>query len=153
MIFTATEIFFILFIHWIADFIFQDEKWALGKSKNNYDLTMHVLTYSSIWFGCTLGWWVLNSFIIEAKVNTALLFFAPITFVCHWITDYLTSRIVSKKFANKQFGSAIPNLGAFTVIGFDQLLHYLQLFLTYDFLKNLNLEEVIRNFPELMPLW
>ena len=32
------EILSILGIHWIADFVFQDEKWALGKSKNWNDL-------------------------------------------------------------------------------------------------------------------
>ena len=30
---TLYEIFAILFIHWVADFIFQDEKWALGKAR------------------------------------------------------------------------------------------------------------------------
>lgn len=27
------EIFSIILIHWFADFVMQDEKWALGKSK------------------------------------------------------------------------------------------------------------------------
>lgn len=64
-----------------------------------------------------------------------VLSFVGITFICHTATDYVTSRIVSKKFAKGHYGSAIPNFGAFTIIGFDQILHYIQLFLTYYILK------------------
>jgi hypothetical protein len=61
--------------------------------------------------------------------------FAAITFVIHFATDYVTSRIVKKRFEAKHFGSPIPNLGAFSIIGFDQVLHYTQLFLTYYILS------------------
>lgn len=116
------EIFSIFIIHWIADFIFQDEKWALGKSKNNFDLTTHTIVYSLLWYlpMCMM----LNNFLLP-------LLFVIITFIFHTITDYFTSRIVSKKFAKQEYGSTIPNLGAFSWIGFDQILHYLQLFGTY----------------------
>lgn len=134
--FNLIEIFVIIIVHWIADFICQDEKWALGKSKNWGDLLSHTYTYSIIWvliicilFGYnnptqTTMWYVTHS-----------LAFAFITFIFHTTTDYFTSRIVSKKFANKEYGSSIPNFGAFTIIGFDQILHYLQLFLTYKLLN------------------
>jgi hypothetical protein len=113
-------------IHWIADFVFQDEKWALGKSENTFDLTAHTVTYSMLWYlpMCIM----LNSFLIP-------LIFVLITFITHTTTDYFTSRIVSKKFKNGQYGSAIPNFGAFTIIGIDQVLHYIQLFTTYWLLK------------------
>lgn len=124
------EIFSIFIIHWIADFIFQDEKWALGKSKNWDDLLMHTVTYSMIWIGAGLIWCLFD---IEnaSKIAGYILWFAPITFITHTITDYYTSRIVSKKFAKQEYGSSIPNIGAFSWIGFDQILHYLQLFGTY----------------------
>jgi hypothetical protein len=128
---TLTEIFAILIIHWIADFVFQDEKWALGKSKNWKDLLSHTFTYSIIFFG-------LLSF-MNPLFNVGLTFymgfyFFIITFIAHTITDYFTSRIVSKMFENKRYGSSIPNIGGFTIIGFDQILHYIQLFLTYYYL-------------------
>lgn len=126
---SVVEILTIIFVHWFADFLMQDEKWAIGKSKNNQDLTMHVLMYSTIWF------LVANTYIIGFKANELLYLFAPITFICHWVTDYFTSRIVSKKFANNEYGSPIPNIGAFTIIGTDQFLHYAQLFITYQLLK------------------
>ena len=132
--------FIIVVIHFIADFIFQAEVWATNKSKSNRALLSHTITYSVIWFfGATF---LFNepcdaSPIIGYCVDTIKCFkFAGITFVSHTITDYLTSRVVSKKFANNQYGSPIPNLGAFTIIGFDQVLHYTQLFGTYYLLTN-----------------
>lgn len=122
------EVLGIIIIHWFADFLMQDEKWALGKSKNNDDLFKHVLMYTFIW-------WVAIVILLSPNLYKPLYLFAPITFVCHWITDYFTSRIVSKKFANNQYGSPIPNWGAFTIIGIDQVLHYIQLFVTYYLLK------------------
>jgi hypothetical protein len=140
---TLTEIFAIIIIHFIADFIFQDEKWALGKSKNWNDLLMHTITYSFIWFIIGIVYFFNNADFVNLGLHNDDLFarcviiFPGISFIAHTITDYFTSRIVSKKFANGHYGSSIPNLGAFTVIGFDQLLHYIQLFLTYYFLKTL----------------
>ena len=129
---TLTIVFSIIFIHWVADFIFQAEEWANNKSKNNVALYKHVITYSTIWL-------FISPFLLgitrpdettQWYVYSSILFFM-ITFCCHFITDYVTSRIVSHKFEKKEYGSPIPNTGAFTVIGFDQVLHYIQLFGTY----------------------
>lgn len=122
-------IFVIILTHWVADFIFQDEKWALGKSKNIFDLLDHTFVYSFI-FGL-----VMCFFLGDVNVYYPTLF-AIITLILHTITDYFTSRLVSKKFEKKEYGSSIPNIGAFTYIGFDQLLHYIQLFGTYYILNN-----------------
>lgn len=124
---TLIEIFSIIIIHWIADFIFQDEKWAINKSKNWSSLLNHTYTYTGIWF-IFISWLIVGGF---KTTPLSFLLFLIITFVAHTITDYFTSRIVSRKFERKEYGSPIPNLGAFTIIGFDQVLHYIQLFLTY----------------------
>lgn len=121
---TFYEIFAILLIHGIADFIFQDEKWAVNKSKSVKALLKHTITYSLIWF----------TMLILLPLPKVL-WFVLITFIAHTITDFFTSKVVSKKFARNEYGSAIPNFGAFTCIEFDQLLHYSQLFLTYLYLK------------------
>ena len=133
---TLTEIFTILIVHWIADFVYQDEKWALGKSKNWDDLLKHTITYSVV-IMFSLEFLFLNKFGDSKEDFMDTFIFGSITFIAHTITDYFTSRIVSKRFANKHYGSAIPNLGAFTIIGIDQVLHYVQLFLTYYYLKGL----------------
>lgn len=115
-------VLYIIFVHWVADFIFQDEKWALGKSKNFSDLLAHTSLYGLIWIAAAIPLFPIG---IQAVL------YGGITFIFHTITDYFTSKSVSRKFHNKELGSSIPNLGAFTYIGADQVLHYIQLFLTY----------------------
>ena len=118
----------IVVMHWIADFIFQAEKWSLGKSKAWTPLLKHTVTYSSLWL---IPVWAMTGNLINS------ILFVGITFIAHTITDYFTSRIVSKKFANNYYGSPIPNFGAFSTIGFDQVLHYLQLILSWHCLFGL----------------
>ena len=120
-----TFIFIILITHFIADFIMQDEKWATTKSTSVQSLTIHVGVYALAWI---IPSWYLLSY--------NWVWFVLTTFIFHWFTDFFTSKIVKKKFDNKHYGSPVPNLGAFTVIGFDQLLHYSQLFITYNILKS-----------------
>ncbi len=124
------EIFSIIFIHWIADFVLQTHKQAQGKSKNWGDLLAHTFTYSSLWIfvSClligyanktqTTQWYVIHSFL-----------FGLITFITHTITDYFTSRLNSKLWAKGD----VHNF--FVSVGFDQVLHYVQLFTTYYILK------------------
>jgi len=126
---SLTEIFSIIIIHWFADFVMQDEKWALGKSKNMKDLLTHTYCYSLIWLIIGMIMQIINKG--EFYSPWSVLLFVLITFICHTITDYFTSRIVAKKFAKQEYGSTIPNTGAFTIIGIDQVLHYIQLFGTY----------------------
>lgn len=108
------EIFSILGIHWFADFVCQTDEQAKGKSKNWNDLLNHTMTYSGIWI-------VLYPF-METGMTTC---FIIITFICHTITDYFTSRINSKLWKDGKTHLF------FVSIGFDQILHYIQLFLTY----------------------
>lgn len=115
---------FIIIIHYIADFIFQAEEWAINKSKSLGSLLSHTLTYSLV----TL---ILSLFLLHFKYGVTLLLYTGINFISHTIIDFVTSKIVSKKFENNQLGSDIPNLGAFSVIGFDQVLHYTTLFISY----------------------
>lgn len=131
---TIFEVLTILSIHWIADFVFQDEKWATTKSHSIKSLLAHTLTYSVIWMVfCSL--FLLTGYLFDItafKLNVIkLIYFILTTFIIHTITDYFTSKIVSRKFKNNELGSPIPNLGAFSIIGFDQVLHYFQLFITY----------------------
>lgn len=146
--FTLTQIFGIIVIHWFADFVIQTDKQAKGKSKNWKDLLSHTFTYSITFFG-------LLSF-LNPLFNIGLTFyfgfyFFLITFICHTITDYFTSRLNSKlfpkffelKMSNNAYVDneiiAFPKSkfklhNFFVSIGFDQVLHYIQLFLTFYFL-------------------
>lgn len=113
----------ILILHWISDFLLQSDDMALNKSKSNKWLTRHIAVYSFLWFVASL-------FFASATNNIWFMLFWPITFVCHWITDYFTSRLNSKLWAEKK------THWFFVSVGFDQILHYIQLFVTYLILRN-----------------
>ena len=116
-------IFSIIIIHWFADFVLQTHWQATNKSKDNEALTLHVLSYSTVWL------LVANVYSIITGNYLVLVFFPIITFICHWVTDYFTSRLNAKLWAKGD----IHNF--FVSIGFDQVLHYVQLFLTFYFLS------------------
>jgi uncharacterized membrane protein YkgB len=120
--FNIYEILGILFIHWFADFVLQTDKQAKGKSKNWTDLINHTYVYSMVWMiiGCILY--------LTNLINFNFPLFALITWITHTITDYFTSRLNSKLWEENKTHSF------FVSIGFDQWLHYLQLFLTYYYL-------------------
>ena len=120
---TLLQIFVVIFFHWVADFLLQNTEMATNKSKSNYWLTKHVkaymfgilpITFFIIQFGNAtilgaLAWWLLNGGL-------------------HWCTDYLTSRWTSKLYAQQKF-YGFPAF--FSVIGLDQVIHYVCLFGTY----------------------
>jgi uncharacterized membrane protein YkgB len=120
--FNIYEILGILFIHWFADFVLQTDKQAKGKSKNWTDLINHTYVYSMVWMiiGCILY--------LTNLINFNWPLFTLITWITHTITDYFTSRLNSKLWEESKTHSF------FVSIGFDQWLHYLQLFLTYYYL-------------------
>jgi hypothetical protein len=122
-------IFVVLLTHWVADFILQTDKQAKGKSKNWSDLLEHTSTYGIVWIfvSCLLIGYITKSQPTQWYVIHALLF-GLITFICHTLTDYFTSRLNAKLWAKGD----VHNF--FVSIGFDQVLHYVQLFLTLYFL-------------------
>lgn len=130
---SITILFAILIIHWVADFVLQTDEEAKGKSKNWLDLINHTLTYSVIWLIFLLPYSTLLWF--DGKIYFSGVFLIPfsffvITFLCHTITDYYTSRVNSGLWAEGKTHDF------FVAIGFDQLLHYFQLVLTYYYLMN-----------------
>ena len=116
-------VLFILFLHWIADFVLQTDKQAKGKSKNWDYLLSHTAIYSTVFLFTG----------ILLSVNKAELFsvfyFSLITFICHAIIDYFTSRLNSRLWANGEVHYF------FVSVGFDQFLHFAQLLITYELLK------------------
>lgn len=111
-------------VHYVADFILQDGSWATNKWTSIKDLTLHVMVYTFAWVIPSYMFLGLNS-----------CWFLIITFICHWITDFFTSKVNHKLAESKNFGGKIPNLGLFSMIFFDQLLHIGQIFLTYHLLS------------------
>lgn len=94
-------------------------------------LVNHTLTYSLVTFvGMIFIFYKFTNYNFGGAIAASFLF-SLATFAFHTTTDYFTSKVVSRMFKEKKYGSPIPNLGAFSMIGFDQVLHYTQLFLTY----------------------
>ncbi len=110
----------IIICHWLFDFVFQNAWMAINKSKNNKALILHTALY-------TVGWICPMTILLGPIAGH----FLVITFVLHTITDYITSRITTKLYlAGKRHKF-------FVMIGFDQVLHLLQLILTYYLLNKL----------------
>lgn len=133
--------FILLLIHYIGDFLLQDEKTARNKSTDHVVLLKHSINYTLVYF-LFFGLWCAyqNHFgsttVLDMGWELKTWLFFPIIFLTHFMTDLISSRIVKKKFDNLEFYSPIPNLGAFSIIGLDQLIHFGTLFLTYYALTN-----------------
>lgn len=126
----------ILFVHWIADFVVQTDKQAKEKSSNNWQLTRHVGSYTLCFYiAFALFAAYQNHFghlsASDLGLDPTICFFFPITFVCHWITDYVTSRINAILWRDKRVHLF------FVSVGFDQFIHFAQLLITFKILSNL----------------
>jgi hypothetical protein len=115
-------ILIILFLHWVADFVMQSNKMAVGKSSNWEDLLNHTVLYS-----CVMT--IFSIIYAVATESWGMLFFGPITLICHTATDYFTSRLNAKLWQKEK------RWEFFVSIGFDQYLHYVQLLLSFYFLS------------------
>lgn len=109
-------------IHWIADFVLQSDSIAKAKSTCHVALIAHAFEYALVW--------LLPIFVcfVATGQDNRLEFFMPITFILHGAQDYFTSRL------NSRLWSEGRTHVFFVAIGFDQLLHLTQLYLTFYFL-------------------
>jgi len=114
------QIIILLFIHWVADFLFQTKDMATNKSKSNMWLFTHVSTYTTVYGAVGLFFFP----------PMQVIGFCAATFFFHFITDYFTSRLTSKLYAAKKY-YGFPSF--FSVIGGDQWLHFVQLILCYTY--------------------
>ena len=113
------NLIFILFIHWLADFVFQTNKMATNKSKSLKWLSVHVLTYTNITY--------IGFMIITEQVSLFFIVVFFYIFITHWIVDLVTSKINAKLWDNKKVH------WFFVSIGFDQWIHFVSLILLYSF--------------------
>lgn len=116
MPFTATLL--IIAVHWIADFLLQN-KWMAENKSSSWEA---LLTHTGVYTLVITALWLLLGLILPTGHVIILL---AITFIVHTAIDFVTSRA----------GLRVWNSGKtrtfFNIIGFDQLLHYFQLYTTY----------------------
>lgn len=99
-------------MHFVSDFIFQNDKMAINKSSSNKWLSIHIVAYSAPFIVFGLKY---------AAVNAA----------AHFITDYISSRMTTalwKKQKRHWF---------FVVIGADQAVHMTCLIATIPMMRPL----------------
>jgi hypothetical protein len=113
-------VLYLIFAHWVADFLCQTHYMSINKSKSNPVLLMHTGVY-------TLVMLLAAVFLLELSVSD-LLIFGWITFIAHTITDYFTSRLNSNLWKEGKIH------WFFVSIGMDQFLHYSQILLTFYYL-------------------
>jgi len=110
-------VIWLLFAHFVADFVFQSTKTGLTKSKCNNTLTTHVCIYILVLWAMLLPTEIADS-------STFGLAFACFNGMLHWPTDWLSSRLAGTYHREQR-------LYAFwKVIGLDQLAHTACLVLT-----------------------
>jgi len=111
----------LLLIHWYGDFFLQNDWMAQNKSVNNEALAAHVGVYTLILF--------LGIFIFRFGIDTNdILLFALINGVIHFGVDFITSR------ASSYFYKKGDRHNFFVVVGLDQTIHFLTLFVTAYFI-------------------
>lgn len=120
-------ILYIVFIHWVADFVAQTDEMARGKSTSIKWLTRHVVAYGNVFGAGALPF--LIYYIIKGENHGILIVsYILLNMGLHWITDYFTSKQTSKLWAKGE----VHNF--FVVVGFDQFIHMACLILTYQWL-------------------
>ncbi len=116
---------FIIFVHWVSDFVLQSHHMSTRKSSSNYYLTMHVIVYSF----STIFLWALVFPLFGIHLTSGPVWLAFLTiYSTHWITDYYTSRWTSRLYKEEKYHDF------FVVIGLDQVIHYTQLFLVFNYI-------------------
>ncbi len=113
---------YLLFGHFIADFVFQSRKMAINKSSSIFWLSYHVIVYTIV-----LGFIVSPFFIWYYNADVflqKLIIFMLVNGVLHWITDFFSSKLSSYFYekSQKMF---------WTVVGFDQWIHNTCISLTF----------------------
>lgn len=107
---SVTDVFLIIWLHFIADFLLQSTRMATNKYKDWRVLSQHCAVYSLPF--CALGWE-----------------FAALAGLLHFPVDFITSKCTHKLYDKGEYH------WFFVVIGLDQAIHMTILISTFVLLK------------------
>lgn len=116
-------IIFILFAHWVSDFLLQSDEVATTKSSSLAALMYHVFVYA-------ISMVVLLSIFLLMPPEKVV-FFCYLNGIIHFFVDFVTSKI------NSSLWEAEKRHWFFSMIGFDQFIHVTILLLTLSYLGKL----------------
>jgi hypothetical protein len=114
-------IYVLLVAHFVADFVCQTDWMAQNKSKRWDALALHVAVYGAAVLAVLAP---LGLFGVIADPGTVGWVWLAVNLCAHFVQDAITSRINSRLWQAKEVH------WFFVSIGFDQLLHYVTLFVT-----------------------
>lgn len=145
----------LLVAHWLGDFLFQSDDMAIRKSKEWDALTSHVLVYGiTLWVVLMLAAFGLEPWQVGPWV-IVVTFYVFMNSLAHFVQDAITSRITARLWffrlkpgiyqtapyvvpanyetvVNPWVFEGGSRHWFFVAIGFDQLLHYVTLFVMAD---------------------
>lgn len=124
-------IYAIIWAHCIADFFMETDDMAKNKSSSNKWLLKHICNYHK-WMCFSLAVYGFLYAIISHKQLFSffpLILYVSVNAIAHFFTDYVTSRITKRLWAEKRVHDF------FAVIGVDQALHMTVLVATMPILK------------------
>lgn len=114
---------YVLFLHWVGDFVLQSRWMADNKSKDWEALVLHVFVYAvTLWFGV----FVMQAWAIEVVCRYAL-----VNFIIHIGVDSLTSRMTKVAIAEKNMHLF------FGIVGADQFVHAVTILITTEYMLGL----------------
>lgn len=111
-------LYYLFFLHWLSDFVFQIPWMANNKSHNRWALLLHCIVYSSV-LGAGL-YWLRPEYITLPEFGLFIFF----NLCAHYLTDSITSKITSYFYKKEQFYLF------FVTIGLDQFIHIATLLLS-----------------------
>lgn len=119
---TLTFVIFILFAHYLGDYIIQTRKQADNKHHDLLQLFYHVGSYSLVIFGMLmLG----NVFNFAGTLDVMdVLRYTVLNFGLHFVTDFFTSKKVKQLWGDGRAHAT------FAVMGLDQFIHAFSLLAT-----------------------
>ena len=112
---------YILFLHYLGDYIFQPYSMSVRKSEDHMVLLYHTIIYTGT---------IYAGLLFVVGVNEAITF-AVLTFFAHYVVDFVTSRVISNNSSeleldpdsSKPIHKRLKLWGPISLLGFDQLLH------------------------------
>ena len=141
MLYTS-ELLALIWVHFIADFLLQTDKQALGKSSSNKALLSHVLVYTAaLFYGLFMVDLIIAMMSPQFNWKTARIIerahyvtrhlgaFCLLNGILHFAVDYVSSRWGKKLYAEGR------RRAFFAVVGLDQALHMTCLALTQAVLR------------------
>lgn len=113
---------FIIFAHWVSDWVLQSHWMASNKSSSLKALTLHTGAYTLSMLLLCLGANQLYPTIFSA---VTIIVWTLANGLVHGGIDFFTSKLTARLWSEKDWHNF------FVAIGFDQLLHYLTLGITF----------------------